>query len=271
MEFSKESNDVNVEHLLRESRERVFEGSNLNRLQCCIVLFSLCTLYSISHTFVDALFKWVARELLPTSNCFPRTSYEMKSVLMKFRLNHRQVHCCPNGHVLYEEENVELEECPTCNQPHYIDGSNKVPQQVVRYFDVIQHFFRIFKCLQIAKHITRHATHKSWGRKMHSIVDNEQRKAIDRAYLDFPKVLTNLRLRLVGNGIILYKNNSLKHSTWVLLITIYNLLPWLFTKKFFISLAILVLGPKSLTVENIDVFLRPLVWDLMKLWTRIPK
>ena len=88
-ETHEENDDANVEFLLRESRERVFEGSKLNRLQCCIVLYSLCTLYSVPHTFVDALLTWVAGDLLPTSNCFPRTAYELKSVLMKFGLNHR--------------------------------------------------------------------------------------------------------------------------------------------------------------------------------------
>lgn len=47
--------DVNVESLLRDSTEKIFEGSNLNRLQCCIVLSSLCSLYSVPNTFVDAL------------------------------------------------------------------------------------------------------------------------------------------------------------------------------------------------------------------------
>ena len=62
----------------------------------------------------------------------------------------------------------------------------------------------------------------------------------------------------------------MKHSTWVLLITIYNLPPWLLTKKFFISLVVLIPGPKAPTSENIDVFLALVVGDLMKLWDRVP-
>ena len=87
---------------------------------------------------------------------------------------------------------------------------------------------------------------------------------------DFASVLTNLQLGLVGDVIIPYKNNAIKHSTWVLLITIYNLPPWLVTKKNFISLAILIPGPKAPTAENIDVFLAPLVHDLLRLWEGVP-
>ena len=215
---------------------------------------------------MDALLTWIAEDLVPTSNYFPRTSYEVKSMLMKLRLKHRQVHCCPSGHVLYEGINAQLTDCPTCHEPRYIRGSNSIPQRVAHYFDVIKHLLRLFKCPKIAKYMTWYHSHKSRGQKMRSVADSLQWKSIDEMYPDFAEVLTNLRLGLVGDGIIPFKNNAIKHSTWVLLITIYNLPPWLLTKKLFISLAVLIPGPKGATAENIDVFLAPIVRDLLKLW-----
>ena len=38
------SNEENLEYLVRESAQQVFEGSTQNRLQCAIILFSLCSL-----------------------------------------------------------------------------------------------------------------------------------------------------------------------------------------------------------------------------------
>jgi len=139
VEEEEEGNDVDMETLLRESIEKIFDGSELSRLQSAIIIFSLCTLYSIPNTFVDALLTWIAGDLLPTLNNFPRTSYKVKSILMKFGLKHKQVHCCLDGHVLYEGENENLSSCPTCNEPRYIPGSSTVPQRIVRYFDVIKH------------------------------------------------------------------------------------------------------------------------------------
>ena len=155
-----EYNEANLEHMIRESTESVYKGSSQNRLQCAIVLFSLCTLYSVPHTFLDALLTWIAGDLLPTSNKFPRTAYEVKSLLMKLGLKHEHVHCCPDGHVLYEGVNADLQECPTCQQVRYIPGSNRVPQRVARYFDVIRHLQRMFKCPEVAKHMTWYQTHK---------------------------------------------------------------------------------------------------------------
>jgi len=97
-----------------------------------------------------------------------------------------------------------------------------------------------------------------------------QWKNIDRIYPDFAEVKTNLRLGLVGDGIIPYKNNAIKHLTWVFLITIYNLPPWLLTKKFFISLAVIIPGPKAVTADKVDVFIRPVVRDLLQLWRGVP-
>lgn len=73
-EGEEQVNEVNFENLVRESTQHVFGGSTQNRLQCCIVLFSLCNLYSVPHTFLDALLTWIAGDLLPISNCFPQTS-----------------------------------------------------------------------------------------------------------------------------------------------------------------------------------------------------
>ena len=263
-------NDSDIENLLRQSTEKVFEGSELNRLQCYIIIFYLCSLYSVPNTFVDALLTWMSGDVLPTSNWFPRTAYEVKSVLMKWGLKHRQVHCCPDGHVLYEGENADLRSCPTCNSPRYVECSNDAPKRVVRYFDIIKHLVRMFRCPQIAKHMTWYSENKSRSQRMRSVADSKQWKAIDEKYPDFASVVTNLCLGLVGDGIIPFKNNALKHSTWLLLITIYNLPPWLLTKKFFISLAIVILGPKAPTAENIDVYMAPLIRDLLELWDGVP-
>lgn len=63
VEGDEQCNEANMQNLVRESTERVFEGSTQNRLQCSIVLFTLCSLYSVPHTFLDALLSWIAGDL----------------------------------------------------------------------------------------------------------------------------------------------------------------------------------------------------------------
>lgn len=166
--------EADLEHMIRESSELVYEGSSQNHLLCAIVLFSLCAQYSVPHTFLDALLTWITGDPLPASNKFPRTAYEVKSLLMKLGLKHEHVHCCPDGHVLYQGVNADLEECSTCQQVRYIPGSNRVPIRVAQYFDVIRHLQRMFKCPEVAKHMTWYSTHKSNGQLMQSVADSEK-------------------------------------------------------------------------------------------------
>jgi hypothetical protein len=46
----------------------------------------------------------------------------------------------------------------------------------------------------------------------------------------------------------------------------YNLLLWLCTKKFFIMLALLIPGKQSITIENFDIYMEPLVEEFLQLW-----
>ena len=67
-----------------------------------------------------------------------------------------------------------------------------------------------------------------------------------------------------------FKQNQSSWSTWPVLLLNYNLPPWLTTKKFFVMLALLIPGRESVTSETFDVYLEPLVEELLELWARIP-
>ena len=71
---------------------------------------------------------------------------------------------------------------------------------------------------------------------------------------------------LIADGVNPFGNQSSKYSMWLVLLVLYNLLPWLVSKKFFISLALLIPGDKAPNGEAFDVFITPLVRDLLILW-----
>jgi hypothetical protein len=58
---------------------------------------------------------------------------------------------------------------------------------------------------------------------------------------------------------------SSKHSTWPMTLCIYNLPPWLCMKRACIMMPLLIQGPTQ-PGNDIDVYLEPLMDDLMKLW-----
>ena len=62
-----------------------------------------------------------------------------------------------------------------------------------------------------------------------------------------------------------FSEQSSGHSTWPVTLCIYNLPPWLCMKRKFIMMPVLIPGPKQ-PGNDIDVYLKPLIEDLLLLW-----
>ena len=62
-----------------------------------------------------------------------------------------------------------------------------------------------------------------------------------------------------------FGNLSTSHSSWPVLLMIYNLPPWLCMKRKYVMLCMMITGPRQ-PGNDIDVYLTPLVEDLRKLW-----
>ncbi|GKE65856.1 hypothetical protein Tco_1520017 [Tanacetum coccineum] len=120
--------------------------------------------------------------------------------------------------------------------------------------------------LQPAKEMTWHATGKcTEPDKMQHPVDGRAWKNFDIKYLDFSKEPRNVRLGLAVDGFNLFGNLSQSFSMWLVILTTYNLPPWLCMKESSFMLTLLIHGHKS-SGKDIDVYLRPLIEDLKDLW-----
>ena len=62
-----------------------------------------------------------------------------------------------------------------------------------------------------------------------------------------------------------FGNLSTNHSSWPVLLMIYNLPPWLCMKQKYIMLCMMITGPRQ-QGSDIDVYLSPLIEELRKLW-----
>ena len=115
----------------------------------------------------------------------------------------------------------------------------------------------MFRSSEIAQMLTGWTKHVSEDGIMRSVVDNPAWKHVDEdvAFDNFSDEKRNLRLALALDGVNPFKLSNTNWSTWPVLILIYNFEPWFVTKKFFISLSILISGKHSPTSKNINVFL----------------
>jgi hypothetical protein len=97
--------------------------------------------------------------------------------------------------------------------------------------------------------------------------DGRQWRKIERGFPDFAGDTRNLWFGLSTDGMNPFGEQSCSHSTWPMTLCIYNLPPWLCMNRKFIMMSVLIQGPKKLD-NDIDVYLRPLVDELLQLWAK---
>jgi hypothetical protein len=130
----------------------------------------------------------------------------------------------------------------------------------------------MFRSASISKLLRHHIDYPNTDKDvMKSVVDSPAGEHMDSSVdPSFSLEPRNLRFGLALDGVNPFKYNNTQHSTWPILMLIYNLSPTLGTKKFFIQLSLLISGKDAPRNDNIDVFLRPLIEELQMLWKGIP-
>ena len=90
-------------------------------------------------------------------------------------------------------------------------------------------------------------------------------KKIDKKFPEFGKESRNLRIGLATDGMNPFGNLSSNHSSWPVLLVMYNLPSALCMKRKYMMLSMMISGPKQ-PGNDIDVYLNPLIEDLKLLW-----
>ena len=115
------------------------------------------------------------------------------------------------------------------------------------------------------KNLTWHVDDKKSDGLLQHPTNSPQWKTIDQLFLDFGEEPRNLRLEHVSDDMNPFGNLSTNHSSWSVLLMIYDLPPWLCMMQKYIMLCMMIAGPRQ-SGNDIDVYLIPLIEDLKKLW-----
>ena len=209
--------------------------------------------------------------MLPLKNELPLSMYEAKKTLNSLGMEYEKIHACPNDCVLYRKELKDASLCPTCGTLRWKTdniGTKRrkgVPAKVIWYFPPIPRFRRMFQSSKIAKELIWHAEESNFDGKMRHPSDSPSWKQVDHRWPEFSSEPRNLRLAISADGINPHNSFNSKHSCWPILMIIYNLPPWLCMKRKFMMLYLLISGPRQ-PGNDIDVYLAPLIEDLITLW-----
>ena len=102
--------------------------------------------------------------------------------------------------------------------------------KVLWYLPIIPRFKRLFANGDDAQDLPWHANGRNYDGMLYHSTNSSQWKKIDRLYLDFGKEAINLRLGLATDGMNPHGSLRTQYSSWLVLLVIYNLPPWLCMK-----------------------------------------
>jgi hypothetical protein len=91
------------------------------------------------------------REMLPTGNTIPESTYAAKSLIKSLGLDYEMIHACHNDCILYWGKYEKINECPTCGESRWkVDARSEkvctgVPAKVLRYFPIVPRLKRMYR------------------------------------------------------------------------------------------------------------------------------
>ncbi|XP_052730448.1 uncharacterized protein LOC128195809 [Vigna angularis] len=211
-------------------------------------------------------------DMLPEGNTLPTRNYDAKKILCPMGMEYKKIHACPNDCILYKSEFAKLHQCPQCGVSRYKQkegefecDSKGPPAKVLWYLPLVPRLKRLFSNSNDAKLMRWHADGRIKDGNLRHPADAMQWKNFDSMFPNFCKDSRNIRFGLATDGMNPYGNLSSKHSSWPVMLVIYNLPPWLCMKRKYVMLSLMISGPRQ-PGNDIDVYLAPLVEDLKMLW-----
>lgn len=224
----------------------------------------------ISNKALSEILK-LTKSILPDGETLPESFYHAKKLVRDLGLTYTKIDAYPKDCIIYWKDTVSLDQCPTCGTSRYLyetieDGlTTKVSAKVLRYFPVTPRLQRLFMSRCTSKHMMWHVTDRPKDGKMRHPADSPTWKELDKLYPSFAQEGRNVRLGLASDGFNPFGHMSSAHSTWPVVLTVYNLPPWLCMKQPYMLLSLIIPGPKA-PGNDIDVFLAPLIDELKSLW-----
>ncbi|CAN1125381.1 hypothetical protein LINPERPRIM_LOCUS31644 [Linum perenne] len=272
------SNDANRFYDILDAIDKeLFQGCKKHsKLSFVLELYHKKCMNGLSNKAFNDILSTL-RETLHEGDSLPKSSYEIKKLIRDLGLHYEKIDACENNCMLFWKNNKDEITCLECGLSRYTDNEHgdqlasgnkkkkKISRKVLRWFPLKPRLQRLFICSKIASYMRWHFDErKEDGYVLHP-ADDRAWKDFDIRYPDFAKDPRNIRLGMATDGFNPFRTLSSTHSTWHVLLTIYNWAPWLCMKQPSFILFILIPGPSS-PGDKIDVFLKPLIDELHDLW-----
>ncbi|XP_042974803.1 uncharacterized protein LOC122306440 [Carya illinoinensis] len=258
----------NFNELLDDAKKPLYPNcSKFSKLSFIVKLLHIKTVGGWIVKSFDMIIK-LLQAAFPQAH-FPTSYNEARQLQRGLGFSYKKIHVCPYDCALFWKDNAEKDECPKCNASRWASSrpnQNRIPKKVLRYFPLKLWLQRLFVSKKTAQVMRWHKTERvDDSTYMRHPADSQVWKDFNRKHASFAEDPRSVRLGLASDGFNPFNNMSKPYSIWPVLLVPYNLPPWLCMKDPYLMLSLLIPGPRA-PGNDIDVFMRPLIDELIKLW-----
>ncbi|KAJ8767880.1 hypothetical protein K2173_020820 [Erythroxylum novogranatense] len=206
------------------------------------------------HSFHKIL-EWY-NESLPVDHTMVDSFYNMKKLICGLGLPVEKIDCCRMGCMLCWGDDMNLDQCKFCGQPRFKPRKHSMKQKLISwkqmyYFPLTPRLQRLYASDVTASHMRWNAEHEQEYEVMTHPSDALAWKHFNDTHVDFAVDSQNVRLGLSTDRFQPFSQSGQQYSSWPIIITPYNLPPWMWPTN-----------PK----QKIYVLLQPLISELQQLW-----
>ncbi|KAK6784471.1 hypothetical protein RDI58_017926 [Solanum bulbocastanum] len=221
-------------NLVEEASQELYPGcTKFSKLSFTLRLYLLKCLHGwINESFTSLL--ELLKEAMPELN-IPPSYNKTKSMVKNLDLDYEKIDACPNDCMLFRNDHKDDEFCHTCGASRYIKSpevdcelepskkQHRVSAKTLRHFPLIPRLKRLFMCSKTADSLRWHDEERSKDGKLRHPADGLAWKDFDRLHPDFALDCRNVRLGLSSDGFNPFRTMSISHSTWPVMLMVYNL------------------------------------------------
>ena len=261
--------------MMESARKPVYPGCKHTELSMMARLMNCKTNGQQSESNFNEWVKFMS-DMCPEESQIPKNFYQVKKKMRAMGLPMETIDCCEDMCMIYWEDDKSLLECKFCGKDRYKrykEGASKkrqkknLPHKKMWYFPLAPRLKRLYQSSVCADKMRWHKEREipEKGTMVHPS-DSPAWKHFDKTYPEFASEPRNVRLGLCTDGFNPFGNDR-RYSCWPVMLTPYNLPPGECMKEPFMFLTCLVPGPTD-PGQKIDVFLQPLIKDLIELWEK---
>ncbi|CAH9124015.1 unnamed protein product [Cuscuta epithymum] len=254
--------------MLNAAEEELWPGCETHsQLSFMSRLLSLKSENNWSDKSFDQLLPLI-KEGQPEGSKVPTSFYETKKLVRGLGLPVEKIDCCNMGCMLFWGKHKDLLKCKLCGHQRYKSGKNSTkltPYKRMYYFPLAARLQRLYASKVTASEMRWHHKHTCVDGNMCHPADSKAWKQFDVTHPSFALEPRNVRLGLCTDGFQPFGQFGKKYSSWPIIVTAYNLPPWMCMKDPYMFLTVIVPGPSN-PKHKLDIFLQPLIQELKMLW-----